>query len=148
MMLYYHIYQKSINMYMKTFEEYSLDNLPEITPEIEKSFLDIVPLNELEIKFDFYLNLRDCVFYFYKDILIFVHDKSHFKMFGIDSIIWNNFRERIKYKQPHDYIDFDDFDVIRYILNKMIEKYLNLENIDVSNGFIHNKKNIERHFKI
>lgn len=131
---------------MKKFDEYNFDNLPEITPEIEESFLDIVPLNELEIKFDFSINLKYNIFYFYKGILMFVHDKSHFKMFGISSIIWNDFRERLSYKYPHDYIDYDDFDVIRYILNKMIEKYLNLQKIDVSNGFIHNKIFIERHF--
>lgn len=105
---------------MKTFETFNN------TDELEKFFLEVAHLNELEIRFDF-INFETYMFYFY-NYKCFFHKMKKTKIFYMDDYyIFSKFKSKFN-------INYRNF---RLFTKKMIDKHLNLDDYipDVSDNY-------------
>lgn len=106
---------------MKTFEEYSLDKLQVITPEIEELFVESAHINELILYFDLFEKEDTKLCYFYNDEPLFVQKtckKSE------SNVIWISFWDDFLL---NDAIEYND---VWKIMNYMIYKYFNMYLVD------------------
>lgn len=103
---------------MKTFEDFNIN-------QIDKLFIELSHIDELEIKFDFTYSLFQ-LYYFYKDKCFFIYVKKPSNFVYVNLInIWNPI---IKYKNEVSR-NVTDEKMIRFIMGELIEKYLNIKNI-------------------
>lgn len=103
---------------MKTFEDFNIN-------PIDKLFIELSHIDELEIKFDFIYSPKQ-LYYFYKDKLFFMHIKkpTNFMYVSLHQI-WNPL---IKYKNEISK-NVPTEKMIRFVVDDLVEKYFNLKNI-------------------
>jgi len=115
---------------MKTYTNFIKESVEE--DELDNIFLKYSHLDELEIGFNFFDNInKDDMYYMwinyngpiYKQKELFEYNKK-FKLFYIDFTIWDNISKKIDY-----YKDFNKNNPTLNYMEKLINKYLNIQNI-------------------
>lgn len=97
---------------MKTFESFNIK-------DVEDLFLQLIHLDELEIKFDF-MHMKTYLFYNYKENYLLIQDKQKNIIFIDDRII----------EQMQKDLYLRRVDTI-YFIGEMIEKYFGLKNYEI-----------------
>jgi len=126
---------------MKTYHQYISELHSEFTinesneDDIEKQFIELSHINELEIKFDFD-DWSDYLFYFYNKSEIFDNDKR-LKYFYINNKIWKHLENEFNL----EYVE------LSYIMDKIIEKHFNLKDVSASENVLTIIDKVEKHFK-
>lgn len=129
---------------MKTFEEYDIKYKSFLGNdeflEMEEYFLELINLDELEIKFNFKIeSIKDIMYYFYKDICLIENDKN--KKIGINKeLIFDKIKDNI-----HDIRNVDyKYTITMNTIEQLIKKHLNLGNVIIHNLYDYHIYEIEK----
>ncbi|MCK9445933.1 hypothetical protein M0Q50_03475 [bacterium] len=116
---------------MKTFEQFENIN------ELEKSFLELAHLDELEIKFDF-MRYESDIFYFHNYKCLFKLVKKNVFIYINSDEIWSVFENKFGL----DYIKTTKF------MGDMIHKHFKLNSYKISKYENWLLRSIDNHFKL